>query len=88
MIFQSFNLVTRTKVINNVLMAKVPDLSFIRALLGIYPKDDKLAALEALDKGGDSGQGVCARGPALRRAAAESGPGENPCAESADHPGG
>ena len=48
MIFQSFNLVTRTKVINNVLMAKVPDLSFIRALLGIYPKDDKLAALEAL----------------------------------------
>ena len=52
MIFQSFNLVTRTKVINNVLMAKVPDLSFIRALLGIYPKDDKLAALEALDKVG------------------------------------
>ena len=34
MIFQSFNLVTRTKVINNVLMAKVPDLSFIRALFG------------------------------------------------------
>ena len=52
MIFQSFNLVTRTKVINNVLMAKVPDLSFIRALFGIYPKDDKLAALEALDKVG------------------------------------
>ncbi len=52
MIFQSFNLVTRTKVIKNVLMAKVPDLSFIRALLGIYPKDDKLAALEALDKVG------------------------------------
>jgi len=51
MIFQSFNLVTRTKVINNVLMAKVPDLSFIRALLGIYP-NDKLAALEALDKVG------------------------------------
>ena len=52
MIFQSFNLVTRTKVINNVLMAKVPDLSFIRALFGIYPKDDRLAALEALDKVG------------------------------------
>ena len=52
LIFQSFNLVTRTKVINNVLMAKVPDLSFIRALFGIYPKDDKLAALEALDKVG------------------------------------
>lgn len=52
MIFQSFNLVTRTKVINNVLMAKVPDLSFVRSLLGIYPKADKLDALEALDKVG------------------------------------
>lgn len=52
MIFQSFNLVTRTKVINNVLMAKVPDLSFVRALFGVYPGKDKLEALEALDKVG------------------------------------
>jgi len=52
MIFQSFNLVTRTRVINNVLMSKVPDLSFLRALFGVYPKVDKLEALEALDKVG------------------------------------
>ena len=30
----------------------VPDLPFWRALLGAYPKEDKLAALEALDKVG------------------------------------
>jgi phosphonate transport system ATP-binding protein len=52
MIFQSFNLVTRTLVINNVLMSKVPELPFIKALFGIYPKEDKLGALEALDKVG------------------------------------
>ena len=52
MIFQSFNLVTRTRVINNVLMSKVPELSFFRALFSIYPKEDKLNALEALDKVG------------------------------------
>ncbi len=52
MIFQSFNLVTRTRVINNVLMSKVPDLPFFKALFGIFPKKDKLEALEALDKVG------------------------------------
>ena len=52
MIFQSFNLVTRTTVINNVLTSRVPDLPFWRALLGAYPKEDKLAALEALDQMG------------------------------------
>lgn len=52
MIFQSFNLVTRTMVINNVLMSKVPELPFFKALFGIYPKEDKLKALEALDKVG------------------------------------
>ncbi len=52
MIFQSFNLVTRTRVINNVLMSKVPELSFLRALFGVYPKENKLEALEALDKVG------------------------------------
>ncbi len=52
MIFQSFNLVTRTTVLKNVLAAKVPDLPFWRALLGIFPKKDCLAALEALDKVG------------------------------------
>ncbi len=52
MIFQSFNLVPRAKVINNVLQARVPDLPFWRVLLGIYQKNDKLLALEALDKVG------------------------------------
>lgn len=52
MIFQSFNLVTRTTVIRNVLMAKVPEMSFWRVPLGIFKKEDKIEALEALDKVG------------------------------------
>lgn len=52
MVFQSFNLVTRTTVIKNVLSARVPDLPFWRVLLGAFSKADKLAALEALDKVG------------------------------------
>ena len=52
MIFQSFNLVTRTTVINNVLTSNIPDLPFWRVLLGAYPKEHKVAALEALDKVG------------------------------------
>ena len=52
MVFQSFNLVMRTSVINNVLAARVADMSFIRTLLGLYSKQDKIQALEALDKVG------------------------------------
>lgn len=52
MIFQSFNLVTRTTVIKNVLTSFVPDLPFWRCLLGVYPKVDKIKALEALDSMG------------------------------------
>lgn len=52
MIFQSFNLVNRTTVIRNVLMAKVPEMSFWRVLLGVFKKEDKLEALECLDKVG------------------------------------
>lgn len=52
MIFQSFNLVTRTTVIKNVLTAKVPDMPFLRVLLGIYNKQERTQALEALDKVG------------------------------------
>lgn len=52
MIFQSFNLVTRTTVIKNVLAAKVPDLSLWREVLGVFPKKDYMDALEALDKVG------------------------------------
>ncbi|HHX29685.1 MAG TPA: phosphonate ABC transporter ATP-binding protein [Clostridiaceae bacterium] len=49
MIFQSFNLVTRSTVINNVLTAKVPDLPLWRVLLGWFPRHHKIEALEALD---------------------------------------
>ena len=52
MIFQSFNLVTRTSVIRNVLTAFVPDLPLWRRVLGIFPKSARLKALEALDKVG------------------------------------
>ncbi|BCJ96006.1 phosphonates import ATP-binding protein PhnC [Anaerocolumna cellulosilytica] len=52
MIFQSFNLVTRTTVIKNVLAAKVPELPLWRVIFGIFPEKDCLEALEALDKVG------------------------------------
>lgn len=52
MIFQSFNLVTRTTVLNNVLAAKVPDLPLWRVILGVFPQKDCIAALEALDRVG------------------------------------
>ena len=52
MIFQSFNLITRTTVIKNVLTAFVPELPGWRAFFGIFNKDEKMAALEALDKVG------------------------------------
>ena len=52
MVFQSFNLVTRTTVIRNVLAACVPEMPFWRVLLGAFRKQDKLTALESLDKVG------------------------------------
>lgn len=52
MMFQSFNLVTRTSVINNVMTAFVPDLPTWRRFLGIFTKENKLEALTALDKVG------------------------------------
>ncbi len=52
MIFQSFNLVTRASVIKNVLTSFVPDLPFWRVLFGIFPKEAKIKALEALDNMG------------------------------------
>ncbi|MBQ9987341.1 MAG: phosphonate ABC transporter ATP-binding protein [Erysipelotrichales bacterium] len=52
MIFQSFNLVSRSSVINNVLASMVPDMPWYRTLFGIYTKEQKIKALEALDKVG------------------------------------
>ena len=52
MIFQSFNLVSRSTVIKNVLTADVPDMPFWRVLFGIFTKEQKMRALESLDKVG------------------------------------
>ena len=52
MVFQSFNLVTRTTVIRNVLSACVPEMPFWRVLLGAFRRQDKITALESLDKVG------------------------------------
>ena len=48
MVFQSFNLVTRTTVIKNVLSACVPDMPFWRVLLGAFRKEslDKVGILD------------------------------------------
>lgn len=50
MIFQSYNLVGRSSVINNVLLGCVTKLNPIQSLFGIFSKQDKINALEALDK--------------------------------------
>ena len=52
MVFQSFNLVNRTTVIKNVLTSRVADMSLLKSILGLYSKQDKIKALEALDKVG------------------------------------
>lgn len=50
MVFQSYNLILRTSVIRNVLAARVADMSVISSLFGLYSKQDKLIALEALQQ--------------------------------------
>jgi phosphonate transport system ATP-binding protein len=50
MIFQSFNLVKRTTVINNVLMGRLHDTPTWRSLLGFYRRNDKELALRALER--------------------------------------
>lgn len=52
MVFQSFNLISRTTVIKNVLTSRVPDIPLWKSLLGVFSKEDKIIALEALDKVG------------------------------------
>jgi phosphonate transport system ATP-binding protein len=52
MVFQSFNLINRTSVINNVLAARVADMNPLMGLIGIYTKKDKMLALESLHKVG------------------------------------
>ncbi|HEX6947730.1 MAG TPA: phosphonate ABC transporter ATP-binding protein [Acidimicrobiia bacterium] len=50
MIYQTFNLVNRTTVINNVLMGRLASVGFLRAMLGLWPDDDKEIALQALER--------------------------------------
>ena len=50
MIFQGFNLVDRTSVLNNVLMGRLHRVPLWRTLLGRYPKSDIDAAARALDR--------------------------------------
>jgi phosphonate transport system ATP-binding protein len=52
MVFQSFNLINRTSVINNVLAARVADMHPLLSLIGIYTKNDKMLALNSLNKVG------------------------------------
>ena len=50
MIFQQFNLVGRLDVLTNVMMGRVATVPTWRALLGLWPDDDKAVALSALDQ--------------------------------------
>lgn len=52
MIFQSFNLVSRSTAIKNVLTADVPEMPFFKVLFGVFSKEQKMRALESLDKVG------------------------------------
>ncbi|KFZ26503.1 MAG: Phosphate-import ATP-binding protein PhnC [Candidatus Izimaplasma bacterium HR2] len=52
MVFQSFNLISKTTVLRNVLTSRVADMPLWKTFLGIYSKEDKLIALEALNKVG------------------------------------
>jgi len=52
MVFQSFNLVTRTSVLNNVLTGRLHDTPLWRSLLGWYRAEDKELAFQALERVG------------------------------------
>ncbi|CAN5192410.1 phosphonate ABC transporter ATP-binding protein [soil metagenome] len=52
MVFQSFNLVTRTSVLNNVLTGRLPDTPLWRSLLGWYRSEDIEIAFRALERVG------------------------------------
>lgn len=50
MIFQTFNLVHRTTVINNVLMGRLSKVPSWRSMIGYWPTADKELALQALER--------------------------------------
>ena len=52
MIFQTFNLVNRTTVLNNVLMGRLHDAGTMRSLLAWYKAEDIEIAMQALERVG------------------------------------
>jgi phosphonate transport system ATP-binding protein len=50
MIFQTFNLVTRTSVLNNALMGRLSKVGWFRAMFGLWPDADREIALQALER--------------------------------------
>lgn len=52
MVFQSFNLVDRANVLDNVLVSKAYKMNLFKTFFKMYTKEDKISALESLDKVG------------------------------------
>ena len=50
MVFQQFNLVGRLDVLTNVLMGRLGHVSSARSLMGLWPRDDRVMALAALEQ--------------------------------------
>tara|TARA_B100000401_G_C52553238_1_gene599576 strand:- start:211 stop:735 length:525 start_codon:yes stop_codon:yes gene_type:complete len=50
MIFQTFNLVNRSTVLKNVLTGRLSNVSTFRSIFGLWPKDQKDMAFEALNQ--------------------------------------
>jgi phosphonate transport system ATP-binding protein len=50
MIFQTFNLVNRTTVINNVLMGRLSKVPRWRSMLGLWPASEREMALQSLER--------------------------------------
>jgi phosphonate transport system ATP-binding protein len=52
MIFQTFNLVNRARVMNNVLMGRLSKVPRWRSMIGLWPAHDKEVALQSLERVG------------------------------------
>ncbi|HSJ70588.1 MAG TPA: phosphonate ABC transporter ATP-binding protein [Acidimicrobiia bacterium] len=52
MIFQTFNLVNRSRVLNNVLMGRLSMVPRWRSMFGLWPAQDKEIALQSLERVG------------------------------------
>lgn len=50
MIFQTFNLVNRSRVINNALMGRLAQVPRWRSFMGLWPANDKEIALQSLER--------------------------------------